>query len=249
MMKCLKLFGLFLFMTSNVYAAPFTLIFTSTAEQDDPEHSQRLTQGVVTGDPLKIELVVDNGGETTINQTWEPDDIVSVLITVTTAGGTYTSGTISSANFLASPPPRREGSIKSDINSEIVAVTLNFYSFLGSTVAADSNGSRLTFLGLGELQSSLLHMSNSNTDPFPSPVITGNEYLSMADSFGDIDASHWEIIGLGDCTGDGEIDTSDVLCTKDLILNEDTAVYGADSKVDENITIQDVIETINIILD
>jgi hypothetical protein len=64
---------------SNAYADPYKFTFTSTV-------SSSLVPGVLPGDPVTLEVIADNGNNTSISQEWWQIDVVSAKFM---AGDTY----------------------------------------------------------------------------------------------------------------------------------------------------------------
>jgi hypothetical protein len=77
-----------------VHASPITLSYSSTTQSVCCAANNY--SPFVLGEAFTIELVVDNGGTSTINQTWDETDFVS--ISASTAGGyTYSSTAITAS--------------------------------------------------------------------------------------------------------------------------------------------------------
>lgn len=103
-------------------AAPISFSWTDTVS------GSSLPSGVSVGDSFTFTLVVDNGGATTVSQTWTSDDFVSASISLN--GGAYI-GT-ATANFGTG------GAFQTDGGSAIIAVPTEWYAVGGS--GSDSLG-------------------------------------------------------------------------------------------------------------
>lgn len=96
----------------QIQAAPFTFTWTDT-----------VSGGSFDGDPFTFTIVVDNGGATTVSQTWTSSDFVSASINVN--GGAY----IGIATSIGASP---SGGFQTDAGSVIIAVPTDWYDVGGS---------------------------------------------------------------------------------------------------------------------
>ncbi len=65
-----------LLLTTQVNAAPYYMTFTSTA--DNSQFGAPYVDNVMAGDSVVVTVVVDNGGSSSLSQTWQASDVVSV---------------------------------------------------------------------------------------------------------------------------------------------------------------------------
>lgn len=69
---------------SNANATPYDFRFTSTI-------SSATTPGISVGDPFTLDLLVNNGGSSLINQTWNASQIFGFTINAGTFSGSYST--------------------------------------------------------------------------------------------------------------------------------------------------------------
>lgn len=123
-------------LTINTASAdPYTLRFTSTVT------SNPAPAGVTFGDPLIINVIVDNGGDNQINQTWDSANIISVNFA---AGPRYA---INIPNPTLVTP---SGTIQTDALGNVSAVSADWFDS-ASAPLLDSNGTSVSSWGIDGL--------------------------------------------------------------------------------------------------
>ncbi len=136
MKKFLFLASLGFILTINSASAdPYTLRFTSTVV------SNPAPAGVTLGDPLIINVVVDNGGSSQANQTWDSGDIVSVNFA---AGPRYAINILNPT--LVSP----SGTIQTNAAGDVSAVSADWFD-TSSAPVMDSNGTVVSSWGIDNI--------------------------------------------------------------------------------------------------
>lgn len=82
----IKLSAILCFITASTFtlAAPFTVTYLDTVRPGDPAP-------YIPGEEFNINIVLDNGGTSTANQTWTSADIVSITFSINNAPNTITT--------------------------------------------------------------------------------------------------------------------------------------------------------------
>jgi hypothetical protein len=121
-----------------------------------------LPAGVSAGDPFTFTIVVDNGGSTTVSQTWTGADFVSASIDVNS--GAY-MGSATTIDVLA-------GSFQTDAGSNIVAVPTDWEDGVASGTDNLGNMVLSWFIrgsnpiwGSPGFEIGALNVASNNTDP------------------------------------------------------------------------------------
>ncbi len=136
MKKSFLCVGLAVLFTANIaMAEPYALRFTSTVISDPAPAD------VTLGDPLIINVVVDNGGSSQLSQTWDSDDILSVNFA---AGPRYA---INIANPTLVGPG---GTIQTDHLGNVAAVSADWYDS-SATGVIDSRGTTVSSWGIDNI--------------------------------------------------------------------------------------------------
>lgn len=105
--------------SAAVYAAPFTLEFTGIVASSE-------TPGISEGDTITLDLIADNGGSTSLSQTWNLADLQGFTIHAGTFTGTYSQ---------VYPFPST-GNFVTDASGNIISVT--FFGTSGSSQNSDN---------------------------------------------------------------------------------------------------------------
>lgn len=97
---------------SAAYAAPYSMIYTGTI------NASEFGAEAVDGEPYTVELILDNGGTSALNQTWTSADLQCVVWTMNTAANETVSIDYSGANTLST----ETGNITTDAAGTLLTV-------------------------------------------------------------------------------------------------------------------------------
>lgn len=113
--------------TSAAWAAPFTATWVDTL-------SSPSTSPYVIGEPVVVEVTFDNGGNSTVSQTWGVDDLLSITYIFNNAPNTITT-----SFDLVANSPTMSGSFQTDGTGTLTAVpaSLNGTATGGVGVTSD----------------------------------------------------------------------------------------------------------------
>ena len=125
-----------LLLTFNTASAdPYTLRFTSTVISDPAP------KGVTLGDPLIINIVVDNGGSDQVSETWDAGDILSV---------NFAAGPRYAINIVSPTLNGTSGTIQTDDAGNVSAVSAKWF-VTSPTALIDSNGTAVSSWGIDNI--------------------------------------------------------------------------------------------------